>query len=36
MWDRDGRRYIDGMASLWYCNVGYGRVEIADAVRARW
>ena len=26
VWDRDGQRYIDGMASLWYCNVGYGRV----------
>jgi adenosylmethionine-8-amino-7-oxononanoate aminotransferase len=32
VWDKDGRRFIDGMASLWYCNVGYGRVEIADAV----
>ena len=28
----DGRRYLDGTASLWYCNVGYGRTEIADAV----
>ena len=35
LWDRDGRRYVDGMASLWYCNVGYGRVEIADAARAQ-
>jgi adenosylmethionine-8-amino-7-oxononanoate aminotransferase len=35
VWDRDGRRYIDGMASLWYCNAGYGRVEIADAARAQ-
>ena len=33
VWDRHGRRFIDGMASLWYCNVGYGRVEIADAVQ---
>ena len=32
VWDKSGRRYIDGMASLWYCNAGYGRVEIADAV----
>ena len=30
--DVDGRRYIDATASLWYCNVGYGRREIADAV----
>ncbi len=35
VWDRDGREYIDGMASLWYANVGYGRVEIADAVAAQ-
>ena len=31
VWDGHGRRFIDGMASLWYCNVGYGRTEIADA-----
>src|SRR5690349_16575199 len=30
--DVDGRRYLDATASLWYCNVGYGRGEIADAV----
>jgi adenosylmethionine-8-amino-7-oxononanoate aminotransferase len=28
----DGRRYLDATASLWYCNVGWGRTEIADAV----
>ncbi len=33
--DRDGRRYLDGSASLWYANVGHGRAEIADAVRAQ-
>ncbi len=32
VWDRNGAEYIDGMASLWYANVGYGRKEIADAV----
>jgi putrescine---pyruvate transaminase len=32
VWDEDGRRYLDATASLWYCNVGYGREEIADAV----
>ena len=32
--DADGRSYIDAMAGLWYCNVGYGRDEIADAVAA--
>jgi putrescine---pyruvate transaminase len=30
--DRDGRRYLDATAGLWYCNVGYGRDEIAAAV----
>ena len=29
--DVDGREYIDGMASLWNVNVGYGRTVLADA-----
>ena len=33
--DVDGRRYLDSTAALWYCNVGYGRQEIADAVAAQ-
>ena len=32
VWDTDGNRYLDATASLWYCNVGWGRSEIADAV----
>jgi adenosylmethionine-8-amino-7-oxononanoate aminotransferase len=32
VFDRDGKRYLDGTASLWYCNVGYGRRQIVDAV----
>ncbi|MFW5419386.1 aspartate aminotransferase family protein [Nocardiopsis sp. CNT-189] len=32
LWDDAGDRYLDGTASLWYCNVGHGRREIADAV----
>ena len=32
IWDREGRRYLDATASLWYANVGHGRREIADAV----
>ncbi len=32
VWDEAGRRYLDATASLWYCNVGWGRTEIADAV----
>lgn len=35
VWDTDGRRYLDGAASLWYCNVGHGRREIAEAVAAQ-
>ncbi len=31
VWDRAGRRYYDATASLWYCNVGHGRDELADA-----
>jgi putrescine aminotransferase len=30
--DTKGREYIDATAALWYCNAGYGRREIADAV----
>lgn len=32
IFDRDGRRYLDASASLWYANIGHGRTEIADAV----
>jgi putrescine aminotransferase len=35
LWDDRGNRYLDGSASLWYCNVGHGREEIADAVAAQ-
>ncbi len=35
IWDADGRRYLDATASLWYCNVGHGRAEIAAAVTAQ-
>jgi len=31
VYDTDGRRYLDATASLWYCNVGHGRTEIARA-----
>jgi putrescine---pyruvate transaminase len=31
MYDTAGKRYIDGHASLWLMNVGFGRKEIADA-----
>ena len=29
--DDEGRRYLDGTASLWNVNVGHGRQELADA-----
>ncbi|MFM7819598.1 MAG: aminotransferase class III-fold pyridoxal phosphate-dependent enzyme, partial [Actinomycetota bacterium] len=32
VWDDKGNQLVDGMASLWYCAVGHGRQEIADAV----
>ena len=35
VWDADGKSYIDGTASLWYCAAGHGRREIADAVTAQ-
>lgn len=33
--DAQGNTYVDAMASLWYCNVGHGRAEIAAAVAAQ-
>jgi putrescine aminotransferase len=30
--DTNGKDYIDATAALWFCNAGYGRREIADAV----
>lgn len=35
VFDRNGRGYIDAAAGLWYCHVGHGRQEIADAVAAQ-
>jgi len=35
LWDTAGNEYVDAMASLWYCQVGHGRREIADAVAAQ-
>ena len=30
--DREGRWYLDATAGLWYCNAGYGRQTIVEAV----
>ena len=35
LWTADGRELVDGMASLWYCNVGHGRRAIGEAVAAQ-
>lgn len=32
VWDSDGNEYIDAMASLWYCAIGHGRTEMAEAI----
>ena len=32
VWDDRGNEYIDALGSLWYCQVGYGRREIIDAI----
>lgn len=32
VWDSDGKSYVDGLASLWYCNIGHGREEVVEAV----
>ena len=31
VWDSDGREYLDATGGLWFCNVGHGRAELADA-----
>jgi adenosylmethionine-8-amino-7-oxononanoate aminotransferase len=35
IWDEDDNRLLDAPASLWYCNVGHGREEIAEAAAAQ-
>src|SRR5258708_35636692 len=35
VYDADGRAYLDALASLWDCNVGYGRPELAAAPAAQ-
>ncbi|CAN5467850.1 aspartate aminotransferase family protein [soil metagenome] len=35
IYDTTGKRYLDGTASLWYMNVGYGRTEIGAAMAAQ-
>ena len=35
VYDDRGRPSLDALASLWYCNVGHGRAELADAAAAQ-
>jgi putrescine aminotransferase len=35
IFDGQGRSYLDSTASLWYCNVGHGRADIARAAAAQ-
>jgi putrescine---pyruvate transaminase len=35
VWDTNGKQYIDGMASLWYCAIGHGRAAMAEAIAAQ-
>ncbi len=35
VYDAEGRRYFDSSGALWYCNVGHGRTELADAAAAQ-
>jgi putrescine aminotransferase len=35
VWDTGGTPYIDAMASLWYCAIGHGRSEMAEAIAAQ-
>jgi adenosylmethionine-8-amino-7-oxononanoate aminotransferase len=35
VYDADGRRYFDSSGALWYCNVGHGRAELAEAGAAQ-
>jgi len=32
LWDDKGNEYIDALGSLWYCQVGYGRSEMIEAI----
>ncbi|MSZ96796.1 MAG: aminotransferase class III-fold pyridoxal phosphate-dependent enzyme, partial [Actinobacteria bacterium] len=35
LWDDKGNEYIDSIGSLWYCQIGHGRKEMADAIAAQ-
>jgi putrescine---pyruvate transaminase len=35
LWDDANNEYIDAIGSLWYCQIGHGRKEMADAVASQ-
>jgi adenosylmethionine-8-amino-7-oxononanoate aminotransferase len=32
VFDDEGKRYVDALASLWYCQIGHGRADMAEAI----
>ncbi len=32
LWDKSGKRYIDGPGGMWCAQIGYGRKEMAEAI----
>ena len=35
VWDDAGNRYVDALASLWYCNIGHGNRAVHEAIAAQ-
>ena len=35
VWDELGNRYVDALASLWYCNLGHGNRAVHEAITAQ-
>ena len=35
VWDDKGNEYIDGLGSLWYCQVGHNRPELIQAITSQ-
>ncbi len=35
VWDDEGNEYIDGLGSLWYCQVGHNRAELVQAITSQ-
>ena len=35
VWDDEGNEYIDGLGSLWYCQVGHNRTELIQAITSQ-